>query len=131
MEARQEQLRRGELGKSSEALEAALRLGPAAFAPRLNYGILLIYQRDYRAAAAQLQRAVETESSSAAGHYYFGRSLTELGIYGRALTELKRAIEIGGNDSLEAHRYLGAIYLETGEHARRGRGTRDLSKTRA
>ncbi len=56
--------------------------------------------------------------SSAAGHSYFGRSLTELGFYSRAQIELKRAIEIGGNDSVEALRSVGAIYLETGEHAR-------------
>ena len=32
--------------------------------------------------------------------------------------ELRRAVALGGNDAKMAHRYLGVIYIERGEHAR-------------
>jgi len=107
-----------DLDKAEAALTAALKIAPECFAPRLNHGIALIQRRNYEAARNELQRAVEAEGSSAAAHLYLGQSLVGLGAYKGAEKELKAAIDLGGGESLEAHRYLGAVYIETANHDR-------------
>ncbi|HKA19390.1 MAG TPA: tetratricopeptide repeat protein [Blastocatellia bacterium] len=102
-----------DLDKAEAALTAALKIAPRSFAPRLNRGIVLIKRRNYEAARDELRRAVDVEGSSAAAHLYLGQSLVGLGAYEAAEKELRIAIELGGGESLEAHRYLGAVYIET------------------
>jgi len=111
-------LRRKELGKAEVALTAAMELAPNAFIPRLNHGIVLLHKKDYKNALADLQRAVGIDGSSAAARLYLGESLVGLGAYKQAEKELLEAVELGGSDSIEAHRYLGAVYIETGEAER-------------
>jgi tetratricopeptide (TPR) repeat protein len=98
--------------KAAEALRAALKIGPEAFHPRLNYGIVLLQIKDYKAAVAELQLAVQKDSSSAVAHFQFGRALVNVGNYDAAERELKQSISIDGGESAEAHRYLGAVYIE-------------------
>ena len=107
-------LRLKNLDEAQAALSAALKVAPEAFAPRLNHGIVLLYKRNYSAARDELSRAVETRQSSAAARLYLGESLVGLGNYRAAEIELRHAVTIGGSESLEAHRYLGAVYIETG-----------------
>ena len=107
-----------DLDKAEAALTAAIEVAPRSFAPRLNHGIVLIQRRNYEAARTELQRAVDAESSSSAAHLYLGQSLVGLGAYDAAEKELRIAIGLGGGESLEAHRYLGAVYIETGNHER-------------
>jgi tetratricopeptide (TPR) repeat protein len=111
-------LRLKDLDKAEAAFDEALRIAPRSFAPRLNHGIVLIYKRNYEAARGELQRAVEAESSSAAAHLYLGQSLIGLGAYEAAEKELLMASALGGGESQEAHRYLGAVYIETANHER-------------
>ncbi len=104
--------------KAAEALRAALKIGPEAFHPRLNYGIVLFQLKDYKAAAAELQIAVQKDSSSVVAHFQFGRALVNVGNYDAAEKELKQSISIDGGESAEAHRYLGAVYIEKRDSVR-------------
>ncbi len=104
--------------KAAESLRAALKLAPEAFHPRLNYGILLAQMKDYKAAATELEQAVQKDSSSALAHLYLGRAYIELFNYDAAEKHLQQAASIGGGDAIEAHRYLGAVYIEKQESRR-------------
>jgi tetratricopeptide (TPR) repeat protein len=98
--------------KAIESLRTALKIGPEAFHPRLNYGIALLHKKSFKEAAIELQRAVQKDNSSAVAHLYFGRALVNIGNYDYAEKALRQAITIGGEDVIEAHRYLGAVYIE-------------------
>ena len=102
----------GQFDKAIESLRAALKISPDAFHPRLNYGIALLQTKNFKEAAQELRRAVEKDSSSAIAHLYLGRALINLNSYGSAEIELQKAISIGGSDVVEAHRYLGVVYIE-------------------
>ncbi len=105
-------MRLKKLDKAEESLRQALKIAPEAFTPRLNYGILLLQKKDYVAAATELQRATQKDSSSGAAHLHLGKAFVNLAIYNKAEKELKQAISIGGDDAIEAHRYLAAVYIE-------------------
>jgi tetratricopeptide (TPR) repeat protein len=104
--------------KAQSALRQALELAPDAFTPQLNFGILMIQKKDYVTAATTLQRAVQKDGSSAAAHFHLGKAFVNLGAYNKAEKELQQAVGIGGDYTVEAHRYLGAVYIETKENAR-------------
>jgi len=97
--------------KASEALRAAIKIGPEAFHPRLNYGIVLLQLKDYKEAVNQLQIAVQKDSSSGVACFHFGKALVNVGNYDAAEKALKQSLSLGG-ESAEAHRYLGAVYIE-------------------
>jgi Tfp pilus assembly protein PilF len=107
-----------EWGKAVEALRKAIGIAPEAFHPRLNYGIVLLQLKDYKAAAAELGIAVQKDGSSGSAHFYLGRVMVSLGNYDAAETELRQTITIGGEEAVEAHRYLGAVYIEKHDSAR-------------
>jgi len=111
-------LRLKDLDKAETALTEALKIAPESFTPRLNHGIVLLHRRNYAGARLELGRALEEDSSSAVAHLYLGQSLVGLGAYEAAEKELRSAIDLGGSDSLEAHRYLGAVYIEAANHER-------------
>ena len=104
--------------KAQSALRQALELAPDAFTPQLNFGILMIQKKDYVTAAATLQRAVQKDGSSAAAHFHLGKAFINLGAYNKAEKELLQAVSLGGDYTVEAHRYLGAVYIETKDNAR-------------
>ena len=104
--------------KAAEALRKAITIGPEAFHPRLNYGIVLIHLKKFQDAATQLGIAIQKDSSSGPAHYYLGRALVSVGNYAAAETALRQAISIGGEETVEAHRYLGAVYIEQRDNAR-------------
>jgi Tfp pilus assembly protein PilF len=100
------------LDKAEESLRQAVKIAPEAFSPRLNYGILLLQKKDYVGAATELQRAAQKDNTSAVAHFHLGRAFVNMSIYNKAEKELQQAISLGGQDMAEAHRYLGAIYIE-------------------
>lgn len=106
------------LDKAEEALRQAIKIAPEAFTPRLNFGILLLQKKSYAEAATELQRATQKDSSSATAHLHLGRAFVNLAIYNKAEKELQQAVSIGGEDVIEAHRYLAAVYIETRESLR-------------
>jgi Flp pilus assembly protein TadD len=106
------------LDKAEESLRQAVKIAPDAFLPRLNYGILLLQKKDYVAAATELQRAAQKDNASAAVHFHLGRAFVNMAIYNKAEKELQQALSLGGQDMAEAHRYLGAIYIEMRDSGR-------------
>ncbi|HET9531862.1 MAG TPA: hypothetical protein VFQ92_16000 [Blastocatellia bacterium] len=72
----------------------------------------------YRGAVAELQRACEKEGTSAAAHLHLGRAFIGLNKYDGAEKALVRAIEIGGAEVIEAHRYLATVCIEKGQNSR-------------
>jgi len=103
---------------AADALRAALKIAPEAFHPRLNYGIVLLHLKDYKAAAAELNIAIQKDGISGPAHYFLGRAMVSLGNYDGAETALRTTISIGGEEAVEAHRYLGAVYIEKRDSAR-------------
>jgi len=108
-------LRLGELGKADEALSQALKLAPDSATPLLTHGILLALMGKFDLAVTELQTALKQKEQSANGHLYLGQALANLGRFAEAEVQLTRAIELGGDEVKDAHRFLGAIYLQRGE----------------
>jgi Tfp pilus assembly protein PilF len=104
--------------KAGEALRKAIGIAPEAFHPRLNYGIVLLQLKRYKDASAELNIAVQKDSSSGTAHLYLGRAMVSLGNYDAAEIALRQTISIGGEETVEAHRYLGAVYIEKHDAAR-------------
>jgi tetratricopeptide (TPR) repeat protein len=107
-----------EWGKAGEALRKAIGVAPEAFHPRLNLGIVLLQSKDYKGAANELSVAVQKDSLSAPAHFYLGRAQVSLGNYDGAEKALRQTIAIGGEEATEAHRYLGAVYIEKHDSTR-------------
>lgn len=104
--------------KAADALRKAIGIAPEAFHPRLNYGIVLIHLKDFKDAATQLSIAVQKDSSSGPAHFHLGRAMVSLGNYDAAEKALRQTISIGGEEAVEAHRYLAAVYIEKHDSAR-------------
>ena len=98
-----------------EAFNSALTLAPDSFILHLNCGISLFNLGKYTLAEAELAKALAKNEASGAGHLYRGRTLIALNRFDEAVKDLKRAVEIGGDDVKVAHRYLAGIYVEKGE----------------
>lgn len=107
-----------ELEKADEALQSALKISPASFAPLVNHGIVLVRLKKYADAEVDLRAALRENDQSAIAHFYLGRALAYLGNFDDAEKELSTAISLGGDQMKEAHRYLGAIYHARGDDAR-------------
>ena len=111
--------RLGQLDEAAASLSRAIRIDPNAFAPRMNYGVVLFYKKQHREANAQLTRALEITETSARAHLFRGRTLIGLNDLGRAEKDFLRAVALGGGPDInEAHRFLGGIYREQGNHTR-------------
>jgi len=108
-------LRLGELDKADEALAKAMKLAPDSATPLLTHGILLTVMGKFNLAVPELQTALKQKDQSANGHLYLGQALANLGRFADAEAHLTRAVELGGDDVKDAHRFLGAIYLQRGE----------------
>ena len=108
-------LQLGELDKADESLAKAMKLAPDSPTPLLTHGILLALMRKFDLAVTELQTALKQRDQSANGHLYLGQALANLGRFPEAEIQLTRAIELGGEEVKDAHRFLGAIYLQRGE----------------
>ena len=113
-----EYLKLNELGKAEEALRNALKISPDSPIPLMNHGIVLTHMGKFELAVNELQKALNQRDQSANGHFYLGQALANLGRFGEAEEHLTRAIALGGDEVKDAHRFLGAIYLQRGERER-------------
>ena len=109
-------LKLGKYEAASEAFAKALKLAPDSFNLHLNSGISLFNLNKHAEAEAQFAAALAKNEASGTAHLYRARALIGLNRLDDAAVDLKRAIEIGGNDVKLAHRYLAGIYLEKGEN---------------
>ncbi len=108
----------GDLPKAWEAFDSALKLTPDSFILNLNGGIVLVGLRKFAEAEAVLQKATHLKDNSGPAHLYRARALIGLNRLDEAAKDLKRALSIGGDDVVAAHRYLGGIYMERGENVK-------------
>jgi len=109
-------LKLGKYEAASEAFTKALKLAPDSFNLHLNSGISLFNLNKHAEADAQFAAALAKNEASGTAHLYRARALIGLNRLDDAAVDLKRAIEIGGDDVKLAHRYLAGIYLEKGEN---------------
>ena len=100
-----------------EAFNAALTITPDSFILHLNSGITLFQLNKFAEAEAAFAMALLKNESSGTAHIYRARALIALKRFDDAAKDLKRAIEIGGDDVKVAHRYLAGIHMEKGENA--------------
>ena len=108
-------LRLGQLDKADDSLAKAMKLSPDSATPLLTHGILLTVMGKFPLAVTELQTALKQKDQSANGHLYLGQALANLGRFADAETQLTRAVELGGEDVKDAHRFLGGIYLQRGQ----------------
>lgn len=107
------------LGNHQAAFEAftnALKITPDSFILHLNSGISLFNLNKPAQAATQFAAALAKNEASGAAHLYHARTLIALNRFDDAEKDLKRAVEIGGDDVKLAHRYLAGIYVEKGQN---------------
>lgn len=125
-------LNAGELDKAAEAFKSAIFIAPDQFIPRLNYGIILVRQKKFAQAEQELKIAVEKNSSSVTARLFRARSLIWLQRYAEAEKELQQTLTLGGDESIVAHKYLGALYNEQGalnnDHGQYARAIAELEK---
>jgi len=108
-------LQSGEVGKANESLEAALKIAPEAFEPLMNHGIALVRLNRFAEAVPELRAAIKQKDKSPVGHYYLGRALAYQQRYDEGEKELNFALQLGGDEMKEAHRYLAAIHNVRGD----------------
>jgi tetratricopeptide (TPR) repeat protein len=111
-------IRLNDLVKADEALSAALKIAPDAFAALLNRGIVLFTAKRYSDAATVLRTAVKKEPENPVAHYFLGQALANLGQFDEAEKELVFALTRGGEELKEAHRILAIIYASRGDKKR-------------
>jgi tetratricopeptide (TPR) repeat protein len=83
----------------------------------INYGYVLLLEKKYTEAEVELHRASDKNANSVLAHLYRARALIRLQRDDEAEKELKRAIDIGGDEANLAHRYLGALYMQRHDNA--------------
>ena len=108
-------LQLGELEKAVESLRSALKIAPEAFEPLMNYGIALVRLNRFAEAEPELRAAIKQKDKSPIGHFYLGRALAYQQHYDEGEKELHLALQLGGDEMKECHRYLAAIYNARGD----------------
>jgi len=111
-------MRLGELEKANEALQTALKIAPDSFIALQNRGIVLAMLTRYEEAVTELSHAVRLKEQSATAHLYLGQALANLRQFQEAEEHLMRSVALGGDEVKDAHRFLGAIYLQRGDRQR-------------
>jgi tetratricopeptide (TPR) repeat protein len=108
----------GRYEEATEALRSALKLVPESLSTRLNYGFVLLQRKIYSSAESEFRAVIQKNDALALAHLYRGRALLGLFRDDEGEKELRRALELGGEEVNLAHRYLGALYSERGDTAR-------------
>ena len=85
---------------------------------------------DYARCAEYAKQAISYYDRSSAGHYYLGVSKLKLGDVRAAEDELKKALDVGGNDDFAkyARRDLSVLYIQRGDQALAANRTEDARK---
>jgi tetratricopeptide (TPR) repeat protein len=110
-------MKMGNYKEAYEAFNSALKITSDSFILHLNCGITLFSLNKYAEAEAEFTSALMKNGTSGTAYIYRARSVIALNRLDDAVKDLKRAIEIGGDDVKIAHRFLGGIYVEKGEAA--------------
>jgi Tfp pilus assembly protein PilF len=99
-----------EPAKAADALREALKLSPNDYPTIFTYAVALHDSQQFAEAETQFRKAAEKNASAPLPHYYLGITLIRRREFDEAEKELKRAVEVGGDDVPYAHKYLGGLY---------------------
>jgi len=105
----------GEVEKAEASTRSALKIKPDAFEPLMNHGIALVRLNRFAEAEPELRAAIKQKDKSPIGHFYLGRALAYQQHYDEGEKELQLALQLGGDEMKECHRYLAAIYNARGD----------------
>lgn len=103
----------GDLVKSEQSFEAALRLDPAHMKSLVNVSRVLIEQKRYDAAIVKLTKAGEVDAESPTVPRLLARAHAAKGDFDQAVDAYHRAIALDGSDAWSMNN-LGMLYLEHG-----------------
>ena len=84
----------------------------------MNHGIALVRLNRFAEAVPELRAAIKQKDKSPIGHFYLGRALAYQQRYDEGEKELILALQLGGDEMKESHRYLAAIYNVRGDKQR-------------
>ena len=87
--------------------------------PLMNHGIVFVLLNRFGEAEPELRKALKMNAQSAAGHYYLGRAVANLGRFDEAEKELVSSVKLGGDEMKETHRFLAIIYSSRGDKKRK------------
>ena len=99
-----------EPAKAAETLREALKLSPDDYPTLFTYAIALHDSQQFSEAETQFRKAAEKNAGAPLPHYYLGVILIRRREFDEAEKELKKAVEVGGDDVPYAHKYLGGLY---------------------
>jgi tetratricopeptide (TPR) repeat protein len=103
----------GDLVKSEESFETALRIDPKHMKSLVNVSRVLIEQKRYDDAIAKLTTAADVDPESATVPRLMARAHSAKGEFELAVDAYRRAIAIDGSDAWSMNN-LGMLYLEHG-----------------
>ena len=103
----------GDLVKSEQSFETALRIEPAHMKSLVNLSRVLIEQKRYDDAIVKLTTAGEVDSESATVPRLMARAHSAKGEFEAAVDAYRRAIALDGSDAWSMNN-LGLLYLEHG-----------------
>lgn len=107
-----------EPAKAVEPLREANRLTPDDYPTLFTYAVALHDSQQYADAEAQFRKAARKNATAPLPHYYLGIILIRRKELDEAERELKTAVEVGGDQVPYAHKYLGGILWQKGDHKR-------------
>jgi tetratricopeptide (TPR) repeat protein len=107
----------GDTGKAADAFREAIKLAPDAATPHLDYGLLLLRQKDFSQAEQEFRAALKQNDRLALARLHLGRCLISLKRLDEAAQELQAAIQLNAKETVLAHRWLGFIHSEKGRLA--------------
>jgi tetratricopeptide (TPR) repeat protein len=100
----------GNVARATEAFEARLRITPNDPVAHKDLAWVLLEQDRTEAALAELEIVVATNPRDAEAHAAIGRLRLEAGLYGQAITALRRALEL--QPAMHEARYALAMVLK-------------------
>ena len=103
----------GDLVKSEESFETALRIDPKHMKSLVNLSRVLIEQKRYDDAIGKLTTAGEVDPESATVPRLMARAHSAKGEFEQAVDAYRRAIALDGSDAWSMNN-LGMLYLERG-----------------
>lgn len=106
----------GDTQRAREAYEAAERIDYNDLFTQIQFGHLAYFQRDFKQAIVQYQKAIDLERQNELARTWLGRAYEAAGQYAKALDEYQTAALLVGGDTAG----IIARYAELKESLRRG-----------
>lgn len=105
-----------EPAKAAQALREANKLSPDDYPTLFTYAVALNDSQQFEEAETQFRKAAQKNATAPLPHYYLGVILIRRRQMEEAESELKKAVEVGGDEVPYAHKYLGGLYWNRHEY---------------